>query len=118
MKRWNLLKRYEATTTGALSVLALVYLITFTAQAIWYYPQEAWFQYMALFGYLLWLLFAIDLLFRFIVDPVKTGFFKNNALDTITVVIPQLRVLRALRAFTSNGILSRGRRAASSPAVA
>lgn len=109
MKRWVFLKTYEAKTTLALSVLALIYLFTFTAQAIWYYPQEAWFKYMALFGYLLWLLFALDLLFRFIVDPVKRSFFKNNALDTITVVIPQLRALRALRAFTSKGILTRGK---------
>jgi voltage-gated potassium channel len=109
MKRWDLLKTYEAKTTVALSVLALVYLFTFTAQAIWYYPQQAWFQYMQLFGYLLWLLFAIDLLFRFAIDPIKRSFFRNNALDTITVVIPQLRALRALRAFTSKGIFSRGK---------
>lgn len=108
-KRWNFLKRYEAKTNLLLSALALVYLFTFTAQAIWFYPQETWFQYMQLFGYLLWLLFAIDLAFRFIVDPVKRSFFRNNALDTITVVIPQLRALRALRAFTTNGIFSRGK---------
>jgi voltage-gated potassium channel len=58
---------------------------------------------------LLWLLFAIDLLFRFTIDPIKRSFFRNNALDTITVVIPQLRALRALRAFTSKGIFSRGK---------
>jgi len=108
-KRWNFLKRYEAKTTGLLSALALAYLFTFTAQSIWYYPDQPWFIYMGLFGYLLWLLFAIDLLFRFLVDPVKRAFFRNNALDTITVVIPQLRALRALRAFTSKGILSRGK---------
>jgi voltage-gated potassium channel len=109
MRRWVFLKRYESRTTSLLSALALVYLFTFTAQSIWYYPNDAWFIYLQLFGYLLWLLFAIDLLFRFIVDPVKKKFFTNNALDTITVVIPQLRALRALRAFTSKGILSRGK---------
>lgn len=108
-KRWDFLKVYEAKTYGLLSALALVYLFTFTAQSVWYYPDQPWFQYMGLFGYLLWLLFAIDLLFRFIVDPVKKSFFRNNALDTITVVIPQLRALRALRAFTTNGILTRGK---------
>lgn len=109
MKRWDFLKRYEAKTNNLLSALAFVYLFTFTAQAIWYYPEATWYKYMALFGYLLWLLFALDLLFRFIVDPVKRSFFRYNALDTITVVIPQLRALRALRAFTSNGILSKGK---------
>ncbi|MEI7993212.1 MAG: hypothetical protein WCH93_12405 [Actinomycetota bacterium] len=52
------------------------------------------------------LLFAIDLLFRFIMSPTKRHFFRKNLLDTITVVIPQLRALRALRAFTSGGVLS------------
>ena len=109
LKRQAFLRRYEARTTGLLSGLALVYLFTYTAQSIWFYPKERWFLYLELFGYLLWVLFALDLAFRFAVDPVKRHFFKRNWLDTITVVIPQLRALRALRAFTANGILSRGK---------
>lgn len=109
LKRQAFLRRYEAKTTGLLSGLALVYLFTYTAQSIWYEPTKQWFLYLELFGYLLWVFFAIDLLFRFIIDPVKKGFFKRNWLDTITVIIPQLRALRALRAFTAHGILSRGK---------
>lgn len=109
LKRQAFLQRYEAKTTGLLSGMALVYLFTYTAQSIWYDPTKQWFIYLELFGYLLWVFFAIDLLFRFIIDPVKRGFFKKNWLDTITVIIPQLRALRALRAFTTHGILSRGK---------
>jgi voltage-gated potassium channel len=108
-RRLAFLVTYEAKTTDLLSALALVYLFTYTAQSIWYTPGARWFLYLELFGYLLWLLFAIDLFFRFIVDPRKKSFFKRNLLDTITVVIPQLRALRALRAFTANGILSKGK---------
>lgn len=109
LKRQAFLQRYEAKTTGLLSGLALVYLFTYTVQSIWYDPGQRWFLYLELFGFLLWILFAIDLLFRFIVSPVKEHFFRRNWLDTITVVLPQLRALRALRAFTSNGILARGK---------
>lgn len=108
-KRQDFLSAYEAKTTGLLSALALIYLLTFTAQSIWYQPDKTWFLYLQLFGFLLWILFAIDLLFRFIISPAKKHFFRRNWLDTITVVLPQLRALRALRAFTAHGILARGR---------
>ena len=90
-----------------LSILALVYLATFSIQAIWYYPQATWFQYMNIFGNLLWVLFVIDLTFRFFVSPDKKHFFQRNVVDTITVIVPQFRAIRALRAFTSGGFISK-----------
>ena len=105
-RRQQFLDRYTAKTNIALSALALVYLVTFSIQSIWYRPEATWFGWLVLFGYSLWLLFAIDLVFRFVVSPVKRHFFRKNWLDTITVVIPQFRALRALRAFMPNGILA------------
>jgi voltage-gated potassium channel len=104
-QRW--LDHYTHHTSNLLSSLALVYLVTYSIQSIWYEPESAWFTWLQMFGYLLWLLFAIDLLFRFIMSTMKRSFFKKNILDTITVLIPQLRALRALRAFTSGGLLSK-----------
>lgn len=98
---------YTRRVSPLLSLLALVYLATFSIQAIWYYPDAAWFQYMNIFGNLLWVLFVIDLLFRFSVSPQKRHFFQKNLVDTITVVVPQFRAIRALRAFTSNGFISK-----------
>jgi len=101
--------RYTAKTDPLLSLLALAYLVTFTVQSIWYQPQETWYTWLLLFGYALWLSFAVDLLVRFAVSPVKRGFVRRNWFDVFTVVIPQFRALRALRAFTPNGILGTGR---------
>jgi voltage-gated potassium channel len=101
------LDRYTKRTTRLLSALALVYLVTFSIQSIWPDPGAPWYFWLQVFANLLWLLFAIDLLFRFIMSTTKRHFFRKNFLDTITVVIPQLRALRALRAFTSGGVLSK-----------
>ena len=104
-KKW--LAAYSAKTSPILSALALVYLVTYSIQSIWYQPEQTWFQALFAFGIGLWALFAVDLLVRFIASPVKRHFFRNNWLDTITVVVPQFRALRSLRAFTPNGILSK-----------
>jgi len=106
-RRQEWVDRYTAKTSGLLSGLALVYLVTFSVQAIWYYPQETWFKVFFFFGIGLWALFAIDLAVRLAVSPRRLSFIKHNLLDVITVVVPQFRALRALRAFTANGILSR-----------
>jgi len=106
-RRQQWLDTYTRRSSPLLSTLALVYLATFSIQAIWYFPEDNWFIWMNTFGLALWALFVIDLLFRFVVSPVKKHFFKKNWLDTITVVLPQFRALRALRAFTSGGIISK-----------
>lgn len=108
-KRAKFLAEYEEKTTGLLSGLALVFLVTFSIQSIWPDTKAEWYSWMTIFSNLLWLLFAIDLTFRFIVSPQKRHFFRRNWLDTLTVVVPQLRALRGLRAFTANGILSKGK---------
>jgi voltage-gated potassium channel len=101
------LKDYTTRTSGLLSTLALVYLVTYSIQSIWHDPGQTWFFWLDLFGKFLWLLFAIDLVFRYLMTSPKKRFFRNNWLDTITVVIPQLRALRALRAFMGGGIISK-----------
>ncbi len=108
-RRQQFLLTYEAHTNLVLSGLALVYLLTFSIQSIWYDPEAEWYRWLLLFGYALWVLFALDLAFRFTLASSKRGFLRRNWLDTITVVIPQFRALRALRAFTPNGILARER---------
>ena len=105
-RRQEWLKAYTTRTSGLLSTLALVYLVTYSIQSIWHDPGATWFFWLDLFGKFLWLLFAVDLLFRYLMTSPKKHFFRKNWLDTITVVLPQLRALRAFRAFTGGGIIS------------
>jgi voltage-gated potassium channel len=106
-RRQTWLDDYTKRISPLLTSLALVYLVTYSIQAIWYDPKEPWFQVLMIFGNILWLLFAVDLIFRFIISPVKRHFFKRNWLDTITVVLPQFRVLRVLHAFAPGGLISK-----------
>ena len=108
-KRNTFIAAYEAKTNTLLSALALVFLFTFSIQVIWPDTNADWYRWMTIFSNALWALFAVDLLFRFAVTTHKKHFFRRNWLDTLTVVVPQLRALRALRAFTTNGILSKGK---------
>ena len=108
-KRDVFIDAYTQKTSLLLSALALVYLFTFSIQIIWPDTGATWFRWMTIFSNVLWALFAIDLLFRFIVTTHKRHFFRRNWLDTLTVMVPQLRALRALHAFTKNGILSKGK---------
>jgi voltage-gated potassium channel len=101
------LKAYTTRTSGLLSTLALVYLVTYSIQSIWHDPGQTWFIWLDLFGKFLWLLFAVDLVFRYLMTSPKKRFFRNNWLDTITVLVPQLRALRALRAFMGGGLISK-----------
>lgn len=103
--RW--LDRYEHRTSPWLSFLALVFLVTYSMQMIWPDNKEPWFVAATWFGNFLWLLFAVDLAFRFAVTDDKRHFFQRNWLDTVTVVLPQFRALRALRAFSRNGVFSK-----------
>ena len=116
-RRLNLLNAYEAKTDLLLSALALVYLVTYSAQMIVYEPDATWFKWATVFGNFLWLLFAADLAFRIGLSPDRWRFIRTHLLDVITVVVPQFRALRALRAFNSDGILSKKRGAVTVKAV-
>ena len=106
-RRQQILDRYEASTDVWLSILAFVYLITYTLQVVYYQPQETWYAWVDGFGNLLWVLFVLDLVFRFTMTTRKRGFFRRHWLDIITVVFPQFRPLRALRAFSKDGFFAK-----------
>ncbi|MFM8894567.1 MAG: potassium channel family protein [Actinomycetales bacterium] len=112
------LNAYERRTSPALSGLAVVYLVTYSIQSLWHDPGTWWFAALVWFGAALWILFALDLLLRLAVAEHRAAFLRRNWLDTITVVVPQLRALRTLRIFTKNGVLSKGKGSLSRGAIA
>ena len=116
-RRLHLLNAYEAKTDLLLSALALVYLVTYSAQMIFYNPDAPWFTWATAFGNFLWLLFVADLVFRIGLSPDRWRFIRTHLLDVLTVAVPQFRALRALRAFNSDGILSKKRGAVTGKAI-
>lgn len=110
--RARILAAYQKYISPYMTTLALVYLVIFSAQSIFYEPQDTWFGWMSAINYGIWAIFVFDLVFRFILTSPKHGFAKANWLDIITVVFPQLRALRGLRAFTGPSIINRHGRSA------
>ena len=109
---------FVRVSSPIMSALALVYLVLYSLQGIFYEPTAEWFQFAQWFGAFLWAVFAVDLAIHFLLTPVKKGFFRKNWLDTITVLIPQFRALRVLRAFNKNSIFkARGKGVLSGGAV-
>ena len=106
-ERTRILNAYSKAVSPWMSTLALVYLFTYSAQSIFHDPGAEWYIWFRTFSYFLWIIFVFDLAFRFILTTPKRGFFRKNWLDTITVVVPQFRALRALRAFTGPTIFNR-----------
>ena len=106
-ERTRILNAYNKAVSPWMSTLALVYLFTYSAQSIFHDPGAEWYIWFRTFSYFLWVIFVFDLAFRFIMTTPKHGFFRKNWLDTITVVVPQFRALRALRAFTGPTIFNR-----------
>jgi hypothetical protein len=106
-RRQEWLDVYMRRVSPLLSILALVYLATFSIQAIWYYPDATWFQYMNMFGNA-----AVGPLrdrpgIPFLSESSEEALLPKNLVDTITVVVPQFRAIRALRAFTGSGFISK-----------
>ena len=109
---------FVRVSSPIMSALALVYLVLYSLQGIFYDPGAEWFRFALWFGGFLWAVFAVDLAIHFILTPVKRGFFRQNWLDTITVLIPQFRALRVLRAFNKDSIFkARGKGVLSGGAV-
>lgn len=106
-ERTRILNAYNKIVSPWMTTLALVYLFIYSAQSIFYDPGTPWYIWFRSISYLIWVAFALDLAFRFIMTTPKHGFFRANWLDTITVVVPQFRALRALRAFSGPTIFSR-----------
>lgn len=115
--REAILQGYERRTSPWLSGLALVFLVTYSVQSIWYQPGTTWYQTLSWFGVGLWLLFAADLFVRLCITQHRRRFLLRNWLDALTVLVPQLRALRTLRIFTRHGLLSQGRGSLSRGAV-
>jgi voltage-gated potassium channel len=106
-ERTRILNAYSKAVSPWMSTLALIYLFAFSAQSIFHHPEAEWYIWVRIFSNVLWVLFALDLVIRFILTTPKHGFFRKNWLDTITVILPQFRALRALRAFSGPTIFNR-----------
>lgn len=57
----------------------------------------------------IWIIFILDFILKFILAPVKVTFLKSNILTAISLLIPALRIFRISRAFRLLGTLKAAR---------
>ncbi len=95
------LVRYEARTSSVMLALALLFLVVYSFQVIWRTIPETLSEWLGYANYTIWLLFLIDLVIRLWLADHRWQLIRKNPIDVISVVLPALRPLRALRVFTA-----------------
>jgi voltage-gated potassium channel len=58
---------------------------------------EPWEGRLAVLGWVLWSLFLVEFVVKFVLTPVKRAYLRRHWLDVLVVLVPFLRFLRLLR---------------------
>lgn len=91
-ERRKLLKRFEQFFELPLIVLGFVWLgiliIEFAYQTS---------PLLETVGVVIWVIFIIDFVIKFILAPVKLGYLKKNVLTMVSLAVPALRIFRIFR---------------------
>lgn len=93
-ERIKLLRSIEHILEGPMIFLGFVWLVLLVIELVWGLNKL-----LEYFSYIIWALFIIDFLVKFILAPKKLVFLKRNWLTSISLFIPALRVFRAFRFF-------------------
>ncbi len=91
-ERKKLLTSIEKLLEGPMIFLGFVWLALLLIELIWGLNKPL--EYASL---IIWIIFIIDFLIKFILAPIKVDFFKKNWLTAISLIIPALRVFRIFR---------------------
>ncbi len=91
-ERNKLLREVENLLEGPMIFLGFVWLILLVIEFIWGLPRVL--QYAS---FVIWIIFIIDFIIKFILAPFKIKFIKKNWLTTISLLIPALRIFRIFR---------------------
>ncbi len=88
--------RWVAATTRPLDILGLLFLIDFVAGRL--VPDgPAWWQpSLTIISTAVWIAFVVDYVVRLALTPDRWYFVRSHPLDLIMVLLPMLRVLRAI----------------------
>lgn len=91
-ERYTLLLRIERFMEGPLVFLGFVWLVLLIVDLIWGLSPS-----LVIISSIIWIIFIIDFIFKFILAPEKIKYLKKNWLTAISLIVPALRVVRFLR---------------------
>ncbi|MBA0124159.1 potassium channel family protein [Haloechinothrix sp. YIM 98757] len=99
------LSRYEARTTSVLLALALAFIVVYGVPVIRPDLPEALRTAFAVANWAIWAAFALDLIIRTSLSDNRLLYLAQHPVDVLVVLVPALRMLRVLRAFTAAQVL-------------
>ncbi|WP_157598413.1 potassium channel family protein [Phycicoccus sp. Root101] len=98
---------WERRTSGPLLVAALAFLGAYAWPILQPQLSRAAQTTCSIVSWTVWLLFAADLFVRLAMSEDRWRYLRRNWLDVITLAVPMLRPLRALRAVVALNIIGR-----------
>jgi len=87
-----LIQKIEQLLEGPMTFLGFVWLVLLVIDL-----SKGLNPTLSLLSSLIWIIFIIDFLLKFILAPHKIKFLKQNVLVAISLLVPALRVIRVLR---------------------
>lgn len=88
--------RWVAATTRPLDILGVVFLVDFLAERLVSEGPDWWAPSLTLISVVIWAAFVVDYVVRLALSRHRWTFIKQHPLDLIMVLLPMLRVLRAI----------------------
>jgi voltage-gated potassium channel len=93
-ERYKLLNRLQHTLEIPMVVLGIIWLVLLVIELTRGLPPILQFA-----NTVIWVIFILDFIIKFILAPRKIEFLKHNVLTTISLAVPALRVFRLARLF-------------------
>jgi voltage-gated potassium channel len=93
-ERYELLQRLEDLLEIPMLVLAFVWLALLVVELV--RGESLLFE---IIGTLIWVIFILDFVTKFVLAPYKVDYLKRNWLTAMSLLIPALRLFRAFRVF-------------------
>ena len=91
-QRYQLLKRLENFLELPLVILGFTWLVLLIIELV-HKTSPA----LETFGLVIWIIFILDFLVKFVVAPEKSVYLRKNILTLISLIVPAFRILRLAR---------------------
>lgn len=91
----------------SLLALGVVFLFAYALPILWRQAPKALIEICSITQLVVWLLFALDFLFRLVRSESKRHFLGRNWIEVVLIAVPALRPLRLLRALSAASVVSR-----------
>ena len=97
---------WERWSTIPLAVLAVVYLGLYSLEVLGHWSSPLLWDFVAISD-VIWVIFIVDFIGRFILTQDKARFLKTNAIELVSLLLPFFRAFRMFRVVIALGFLSR-----------